>query len=867
MTHRVEAWWLALSMDERVRWHGVALCGVLFLIHYVLLSNWYIEDAAISFTYARHAATGEGWVTYPGGEPVEGFSNPTWTLLLALSDFLFLGPWVAAKLYGALFGLLTLPFAYLWARRITGPVGLLPVAVPLLLAVSPQFVIWACAGLENALFVLLLTAGSVWLMDEIDHGGVPWSAVAFGLLGITRPEAPLYIAVAGGTGMLFALRARGWVAAKWAVAWSGVVLLPLLVWEAYRLWTFAYPLPNTYYAKLQEAERFAPFEWTKKGLGWRYIRRWALESTYGFLLPLAPLAISGLRKPRLWAGLIVAIVLGESLIPGLSWPEFLPFWPAEEEQWKVVFRVVVLTVVAVGLPILGLGRDGDLPRTLAWYLAMAAIFFAIYAGGDWMKGYRWLNMASVPLAVLTVDAIHHTWNVLTPAFPNRTKWVQRGAFTLLYAPPFLACLVNTTLNLQSVETSPFDVRQRVLYMQSVQERLHLDHVTAMDVDFGAHMWWSGDDLIDMAGLADVPMGHHAWSRPFVREYVYQERKPEFAHVHAGWANKTGMRSHKEWRTDYLEIDHYATGRRYVHEGNFIRRDLVVAPSWTGSTERRTEFEGQLHLMGLETPSPTVAPGHSLYLRLGWRSRMRVPDFRAVLFLKGQGRWVVQELPAGYDWFRPARWRRHEVTLGHHTLSIPEDLPPGTYDMGLVVYEEAGPVIPSLSANPEPVLARGEVLWKGAITVAAVEEVGKIAEREIDSARTLASEGACEAAETALDRAHHHLPAQAPKNTPATRTALARCWAQRASAEAPAESAATHIARARYWDHHARDVVETGRALSEQWRREGDDALGDSPNLDRAYQAYRRALQAHPHQPWLRRKTEELRDQRHEGLEK
>jgi hypothetical protein len=860
-----DRWWMTLSMDERRRWHGVALCTVLFLIHYVLLSNWYIEDAAISFTYARHVATGEGWVTYPGGELVEGFSNPTWTVLLAVADRLFLGPWVAAKLFGALFGALTLPLAYQWARRLTGPQGLLPVAAPLLLAVSPQFVIWACSGLENSLFVLLLTAGSVWLMDEIQHGGLPWSAAAFGFAGITRPEGPMYIIVAACLGFAFAFRARGFTSLRWSLGWSLGVAVPLVLWQAYRMWTFAYPLPNTYYAKLQEMEKFAPLNWTKKGLGWRYIRRWALESTYGFLLPLAPLALSGLRQPRIWAGLLVAIVLGESLVPGLSWPSILPFWPAEEAEWKVLFRVCVLGATAVGLPLLGLGRRGDVARTLAWYMAAAAIFFAIYAGGDWMKGFRWLNMAAVPLSILTIDAIREAREVLAPLMPRRALAIRRTAFVLLFSPPFFASLVNTTLNLQGVETSPFDVRQRVLYMQSVQDRLHLGPLTAMDVDFGAHMWWSGDDLIDMAGLTDVPMGHHAWSKPFVREYVFHERKPEFAHAHAGWATKTGVRAHKEWRSDYVEIDGYATGRRFLHEGNFIRRDLFIVPTWTGSTTRSAAFQGALRLTGLETPSPTVAPGHGLYVELGWRSQQRVRDFRAVVFLSGPDRMVVQELPAGYDWYAPRRWRRQEIIVGRHTLTIPQDWPPGTYDLGLVVYEESGPVIPAVEAADNPRLARGELRWAGAVTVAPLAEVSALAQRLREDAILLATEADCDAAEASLLTATRHLVSAGHEDAPEVRAALATCWATRASTETRVPVATDHISRARRWNHRHPSVVSAGRQLADRWQAEGDAALDAPKNIEKAYQAYRRALIADPKRPWLRRKTEELRDLRHEGL--
>ena len=130
-------WWDTRADWQRAQWTGVAVCIALLGIHLTLWSNWVVEDAAITYTFARHAATGEGWVAWPGGELVEGFSNPTWTALLTSLDFLGLNPWLMAKVLGLFFGVLTLPLAFLWARLLTGERGLLPVLAPLLLAVSP----------------------------------------------------------------------------------------------------------------------------------------------------------------------------------------------------------------------------------------------------------------------------------------------------------------------------------------------------------------------------------------------------------------------------------------------------------------------------------------------------------------------------------------------------------------------------------------------------------------------------------------------------------------------------------------------------------------------------------------------------------
>ena len=41
--------------------------------------------------------------------------------------------------------------------------------------------------------------------------------------------------------------------------------------------------------------------------------------------------------------------------------------------------------------------------------------------------------------------------------------------------------------------------------KGVQERLDLDHADTVDVDMGAHMFYTDWAIVDIAGLVDVPM--------------------------------------------------------------------------------------------------------------------------------------------------------------------------------------------------------------------------------------------------------------------------------------------------------------------------------------------------------------------------
>ena len=210
MKQRLKSWWLQLGPLERTHTRVLLLLMVVYLLHFIVFSAFFIEDAGITFAYARNFAEGEGFVSYAGGERVEDYSNPLWTFLIALLYLAKMPPFAAAKIMGGLFGAATLPFVY-GITKACRPnqkdhVALLP---PLFLAASTTFVIWNASGLENSLFNLLLAAGLYRVLYEGSREKArPLSALCFLGLAITRPEGIVYAAIAGFFRLVLAIRAR-----------------------------------------------------------------------------------------------------------------------------------------------------------------------------------------------------------------------------------------------------------------------------------------------------------------------------------------------------------------------------------------------------------------------------------------------------------------------------------------------------------------------------------------------------------------------------------------------------------------------------------------------------------------------------------
>lgn len=217
-----------------------------------LMENWQlteqIDDAYISFQYARNLVAGHGLV-FNIGERVEGFTNLTWTLLIALGMKLGFDAALFCHSIGLLFSALLLVATAVYAAILLPPsrrwlAGL----APLLLLASNSFVGWSTAGLEAPLFAVLITAAFCCAVKESWYAVAVWCALAT----LTRPEGALYAAVLLGAGALIqAWQCRGSLFVE-LMKHSGAIivyLLFLVIYTTWRLYYYGEYLPNTFYAK------------------------------------------------------------------------------------------------------------------------------------------------------------------------------------------------------------------------------------------------------------------------------------------------------------------------------------------------------------------------------------------------------------------------------------------------------------------------------------------------------------------------------------------------------------------------------------------------------------------------------------------
>jgi arabinofuranosyltransferase len=239
------------GQNQLLLWSALALLALLL---HGLMFKFVIDDAFISFRYAKNLVDGHGLVFNPGYK-VEGYSNLSWVLLSALGQKLGIPALLFSRIAGTLSmaGLLLLlpDLATRLLDRGTDQITTARnrhsgIAAQFLVASSGAMACWMLAGLETPLFAFLVVWG--W------HSALRRRPVLAGVIGLllvlTRPEGLALGLIYSVWSTLPSGKLNG-VGSRRFLRWAGLVIF-VVGTAAFFLWRhsyFGYWLPNTYYAK------------------------------------------------------------------------------------------------------------------------------------------------------------------------------------------------------------------------------------------------------------------------------------------------------------------------------------------------------------------------------------------------------------------------------------------------------------------------------------------------------------------------------------------------------------------------------------------------------------------------------------------
>jgi hypothetical protein len=238
-----------------------------------LVPSLMVDDAYISFRYARNLVQGEGLVFNPG-ERVEGYTNFLWTVVLAGGMAAGATPETTAEsVAGAAAVASVLLLAGLSRRLLRGRLATLAAVLPpILYAALGSQARHVVSGMETLLFgFLVLAAFSAVLWrwrspaDDTGAGGTGGAApgdraaaaagVLFALASMTRPEGTLFTGLGGLLVLLHPGGGGGWCHCLGTRLRPGALLFGIFLaiygpYTAWRVSYYGYLLPNTFYAKV-----------------------------------------------------------------------------------------------------------------------------------------------------------------------------------------------------------------------------------------------------------------------------------------------------------------------------------------------------------------------------------------------------------------------------------------------------------------------------------------------------------------------------------------------------------------------------------------------------------------------------------------
>lgn len=521
---------------------------VVFAAHALVFQGWIIDDAGISYAYARNLAQGHGLVSQPGLPPIEGYSNFLWVVILAPFFALkIFDPVVVPKLLSFVLVCVTFRILYTIITRVFQQTPLTAALALFLIAANPSFTIWTISGLENPLFVLMITA-QLWLCLQVvtmRQSVVP-GAIAAGLcasaVAMTRPDGAIYAA-------LYPLVFLSlWVILKKKD--KTYSLLPVVIYTAitgammgvflgFRIAYFHDVVPNTYHAKggpsLSDAIRLL------------LIRPYGIERALDLLSSI---------NSKLNGFMLMALVALSACLVSLR--------RLRIETWVLLLFLLTASVDYMLMP------------------------------NDWMREYRF----ATPFIALFFTYIVVLANSYLQSFSGWTKQIR----VLVVALVVICMLVQVTVCLKRTvvfaqnPTLPF-VRVAELFgfkFNRYAKVIGTNKASLLCPDLGGTLYYSKLRVYDLAGLCDRTIAKTAYknNKALFHNYVFETIKPTFIHVQDYWTGVAKFDEDPRFRADYIAI-YECIERNGELPGDYVRKDVIADEPGKLALLRRMAASGRV----------------------------------------------------------------------------------------------------------------------------------------------------------------------------------------------------------------------------------------------------------------------------------
>lgn len=224
-----------------VKWLLVG-CVLILAFGVFLWSNtpYDIDDAPITYRYARNLAAGNGFV-YNIGERIQGTSTPLYTLILAAAGLFGISIPLASNALNLLASVAVFAVTMALVRELTNSfwAGLL---AGLILVLQDSFVRYSMAGMETPVYTLLIVSSLLSFATE--HTLL--SAALAGLAVLMRLDG---LAIAGAILLACMVQQR-----RWPVRETAIIAITVTPWVVFSSIYFGSPIPLSMLAKQQHLQ-------------------------------------------------------------------------------------------------------------------------------------------------------------------------------------------------------------------------------------------------------------------------------------------------------------------------------------------------------------------------------------------------------------------------------------------------------------------------------------------------------------------------------------------------------------------------------------------------------------------------------------
>ncbi len=500
----------------------VGLAFMLYGLHTLFFVNWIVDDAGISFVYARNLADHFALVSQPGRVPVEGYSNFLWVVIMA--GFFKTGifhPYIVPKIIGMLMVLLTLIVLdrglFRFVKLPTAPRAL----ILFLLVINSPFVMWSVGGLENPLYVLLTVLLWYEISEWMTHPReINWKdAAKFGILcsaiALTRPDGLLYAGIFPAI-LLF----TGLLRTKpgYFLVYIGCLGVLLGTYQVFRWQYFHDMLPDPFYAKG----------------GIDFAALWSGKKSYDLM--------------RSIAGPFGLLIAGGTLILAgyLAWKRTLTWGEG---------LLLLFTATSIAAFLL-------LPYDwLDWYRYASPFFPFFYA-----------TMVVVGNSFFQQEALFIGWY---------NRWIYASLALFIAGSVGMGIILTEKRSKNPV--IPFSqVAQQFGHNYNVYaDRLQVQNGSLLVPDLGGTLYYSHLRVFDLAGLCDKTIAQTFQQDPTqFYHYIFEEVQPTFIHTHGFWSLEAAFDTDSRFRRDYVPLREYedvfikTQFGKSVMSGDYVRKSIA-----------------------------------------------------------------------------------------------------------------------------------------------------------------------------------------------------------------------------------------------------------------------------------------------------